>query len=114
MGKKAVLIPSTLESKADGIEKVNCFHISIIPWKCGKILPPLCQGAEDQTCFHRVEKKIKYSLPCTANGLGTAGCAVGGHQCRVNQLLLGLGREGFPGGTQNSILTLLKQWEGKV
>lgn len=36
---------------------MNCFHISIIPWKCGKILPPLCQGAKDQTCFHRVEKQ---------------------------------------------------------
>lgn len=51
MRKKAVLIPSTLEGEADGIQKINRFHISTVLWKCGKMLSPLYQGAKNQARF---------------------------------------------------------------
>lgn len=61
-GKKAVLIPSTLEGKADGIQKISWFYISTVLWKCGKKFTPLCQGAKDQTHFHHHEKKRNSSI----------------------------------------------------
>lgn len=55
--KKAVLIPSTPEGEADGIQKLIVYTLATILWKCSKIFTPLCQGAMDQTHFHQHGEK---------------------------------------------------------
>lgn len=91
-GKKTVLFPSTLEGEADGIQKSDCFHISTVLWKCGKILTPLCQGAKDQTHFHHHEKKKStlYGKRVTVSSVNNCMCCGWPLKYKVNQLLLGL------------------------